>query len=328
MMSCVVSTKDGAFEYLETEMEIPIHCNDNNASPAATPELPVATMWCKKCFRFHCDAALNADDNLVSLSSSTSKMESYNCDLPDSLSKDVKKAQPKHSPYPTPLKLMDEMQSPGTVYPAKLENFAGGKNARIRSQYVYPVLNPIENSSQWNALKKEFDTNQPDHPGESFDQCRKASCEATKTPTRNFEDNADGIEQNQKNPMPVTESLSDWLKPVTSNDIKNRRTISNRKSYSGKSTDDDRPIVGSVAAHWNDDKPSHISPMSWDGNGIPNSTNKYKEVLILISLFMCECVCVYIYIYILRMRLLKRICVLLNLDLSAGSESQLACNPI
>ncbi|XXG74534.1 hypothetical protein AAC387_Pa07g3232 [Persea americana] len=280
MTSRVMFTRESAFEYVETEMGIPIRCNTYNASPAATPKLPVETMQCKKCVRFQCDTAHNADMDLVSLSSSTSKLESNNCNLHDSLSKDVGEGQlfgPKHSPYPTLVKLTDEMQSPGSVHPTKLENFAGGRNARIRSQYVYPVLNPVENSSQWNALKKEFDTHQVDHPGESFDQCRKACCESTKTPMKSFKDNADGIEQNRNSPMPVVESLSDWLKPVTSNDIKNRRTISNGKSYSGKSTDDDRPIVGSVAAHWNDDEPSHIPPKQWDGNGIPNSTTKYKE---------------------------------------------------
>ncbi|CAE6014258.1 unnamed protein product [Arabidopsis arenosa] len=32
-----------------------------------------------------------------------------------------------------------------------------------------------------------------------------------------------------------------------------------------------------VAAHWNEKEQSQISPKWWDGNGIPNSTNKYKE---------------------------------------------------
>ncbi|KAJ1385343.1 hypothetical protein SESBI_41765 [Sesbania bispinosa] len=40
----------------------------------------------------------------------------------------------------------------------------------------------------------------------------------------------------------------------------------------------DRPIIGVVAAHGNEDENSHISPAKWwDVNGIPNSTTKYKE---------------------------------------------------
>ncbi|XP_010414212.1 PREDICTED: protein JASON-like [Camelina sativa] len=42
-------------------------------------------------------------------------------------------------------------------------------------------------------------------------------------------------------------------------------------------THGDRPIIGMVAAHWNEKEQSLISPKWWDGNGIPNSTNKYKE---------------------------------------------------
>ncbi|XP_010510282.1 PREDICTED: protein JASON-like [Camelina sativa] len=55
------------------------------------------------------------------------------------------------------------------------------------------------------------------------------------------------------------------------------------KQSSGKNmealsiTHGDRPIIGMVAAHWNEKEQSLISPKWWDGNGIPNSTNKYKE---------------------------------------------------
>lgn len=54
----------------------------------------------------------------------------------------------KHSPYPTPLKLTDEMETPGTIYPASFENLRR-KNVRVRTQYVYPILNPVENLTQW-----------------------------------------------------------------------------------------------------------------------------------------------------------------------------------
>ncbi|KAK1643726.1 hypothetical protein QYE76_061531 [Lolium multiflorum] len=61
-------------------------------------------------------------------------------------------------------------------------------------------------------------------------------------------------------------SLSEWLKPPNS-----------RTSDSAKSSDDDRPIIGMVAAHWKNEEPENCTPQWWDGNGIPNSTNKYKE---------------------------------------------------
>jgi hypothetical protein len=69
-------------------------------------------------------------------------------------------------------------------------------------------------------------------------------------------------------------SLSHWLKPPKPFDI------FCTKSQSGISTDSDRPIIGSVATHWSE-KSETVSippPKVWDGKGIPNSTNKYKEV--------------------------------------------------
>ena len=52
----------------------------------------------------------------------------------------------KSSLEPTPLKLSDEMQIPKTVFPASVEVLPNGKT-RIRSQYVHPFLNPVENAS-------------------------------------------------------------------------------------------------------------------------------------------------------------------------------------
>ncbi|KAK4578012.1 hypothetical protein RGQ29_028230 [Quercus rubra] len=79
--------------------------------------------------------------------------------------------------------------------------------------------------------------------------------------------------------LKVEASLSAWLKPLPSiqdENSKNFDPASTRKPHFGR-TPGDRPIIGLVAAHWNDNEQSHISPKWWDGNGIPNSTNKYKE---------------------------------------------------
>ena len=54
----------------------------------------------------------------------------------------------KPSPNPTPLKLTDEMQTPGTVFPTYQENMTNKKNPRIRSQYVFYDLNPVVNISK------------------------------------------------------------------------------------------------------------------------------------------------------------------------------------
>ncbi|PIN17440.1 hypothetical protein CDL12_09899 [Handroanthus impetiginosus] len=74
-------------------------------------------------------------------------------------------------------------------------------------------------------------------------------------------------------------SLSSFLKPPsTEQDGNNKRfsSVPSENVYRVR-TPEDRPILGMMAAHWNEDEKSHVSPKWWDGNGIPNSTNKYKE---------------------------------------------------
>ena len=55
---------------------------------------------------------------------------------------------------------------------------------------------------------------------------------------------------------------------------------------------EDRPILGTVAAHWSHSSSSSTQPW-WDGKGIPNSTNKYKEVVTFVYyvfyFFFSEC---------------------------------------
>ncbi|KAI3457682.1 hypothetical protein Pfo_014345 [Paulownia fortunei] len=177
----------------------------------------------------------------------------------------------KPSPYPTPLKLTDEMQTPGTVFPAYMNNMAGGKVAKVRSQNVYSVLNPVENPSQWMELKDE--NSDSNHLSESLKLNDEDNL--TSTPMSELAVKHLSVGNEMKNEA----SLSSWLKPVSAKqDGSNEQfgSISGKKVYWGR-TPGDRPILGMVAAHWNDDETSHISPKWWDGNGIPNSTNKYKE---------------------------------------------------
>ncbi|OAY57337.1 protein JASON isoform X2 [Manihot esculenta] len=174
----------------------------------------------------------------------------------------------KPSPKLTPLKLSDEMQTPGTVFPTNVE-LANGKT-RIRSQYVYPVRNPVENASQW-KVRLEDDSS-------SF-QVTSQLMESSEQLENSTPKSAGGKEASSVPELKVEASLSSWFKPRQStcdNDDPNDRTAS-RKNFRFGKTPMDRPIIGMVAAHWNENEPSHISPKSWDGNGIPNSTNKYKE---------------------------------------------------
>lgn len=156
----------------------------------------------------------------------------------------------KPSPYPTPLKLFDEMQTPGTVYPASLEKSRDCKH-RVRSQFVYSNDNPSENVFLSKILE-EKDLNSEQDSSELSDYVRQAQS-ATPTPEKGLKKFAN------ENESVMEASLSSWLRPAS--------VIMEDK------------LVGVVAAHGNEDEDSHIShPKWWDGNGIPNSTTKYKEV--------------------------------------------------
>ncbi|XP_042005443.1 uncharacterized protein LOC121754162 isoform X1 [Salvia splendens] len=93
-----------------------------------------------------------------------------------------------------------------------------------------------------------------------------------------------GQANKQKNVVPVIEeedgegSLTSWFKPISAKRDGSNKQLSSISSQSGKPPAD-RPILGTVAAHWNDVELEvpHDPPKWWDGNGIPNSTNKYKE---------------------------------------------------
>ncbi|XP_039015930.1 protein JASON-like [Hibiscus syriacus] len=163
----------------------------------------------------------------------------------------------KHSPNPTPLKLFDGMQTPGTVFPSNMETLANGK-IRIRSEYVH------------NAMKEEAFSSKEmfDELKESHERLENAipKLEVGVKQTSLLKDSEDG-------------GLSSWLKPkqnAMDDPNKNLHVTFSKTPHISK-TPGDRPIIGLVAAHWKEDESSRISPKWWDGNGIPNSTTKYKE---------------------------------------------------
>lgn len=190
-------------------------------------------------------------------------------------SKNSKQSEPagnagtgKSSPYPTPLKLTDEMQTPGTVFSGYPDDM-GQARTRIRSQYVYPV----ENASQFKVFNDE-DSNSNTMNNENIESPKETD-EAN--PVLEAGKGEDSVGQDLK----LEASLSPWLRAPSSNlDGKDEHIGPNvAANFKYRRTPSDRPILGMVAAHWNDDdEASRISPKWWDGNGIPNSTNKYKEV--------------------------------------------------
>ncbi|GAU32905.1 hypothetical protein TSUD_152650 [Trifolium subterraneum] len=153
------------------------------------------------------------------------------------------------SPNPTPMKISEGMQTPGTVYPAR------------KSQFVYPNSSLSEDVSK--SMILEEDDYVPEQDSRKLSESTEQSQNATSTP--------------DKNEANMEESLSSWLKPA-SVILEERRKKMEMGYYQVRKTPADRPIIGMVAAHWNEDETSDVPPPKWwDGNGIPNSTNKYKE---------------------------------------------------
>ncbi|XP_027368570.1 protein JASON-like [Abrus precatorius] len=169
---------------------------------AASPFLATDTQRKTKSVRFECDIDLasdgsSSDDWHMKKSRSPNNQSAY-----------------KSSPYPTPMKLFDEMQTPGTVCPTSLEELRYGK-AQIRSQFVYPTYNPSEHVFRCKILE-EKDLNLEEDSRELIDSVEQA-----------------------RNATPIPDTR---LSEVS-----------------------------------NENEDIHFSRKGWDGNGIPNSTNKYKE---------------------------------------------------
>lgn len=152
------------------------------------------------------------------------------------------------SPNPTPMKISEGMQTPGTVYP-------------VKSQFVYPNNSLGEDVSKSKILEEEDYV--PAQDSRKMNKSIEQSQNATSTP--------------DKSESTVEEGLSSWLKPA-SVILEERRKKMEMAYNQTRKTPVDRPIIGMVAAHWIEEENSDAPPPKWwDGNGIPNSTNKYKE---------------------------------------------------
>ncbi|RZC48295.1 hypothetical protein C5167_041255 [Papaver somniferum] len=226
----------------DASSKTPMQPIDDDASSPVNPEIPMETTQCKnKSVRFDCDPSSAQSSNQ---SDSNGSNEGS-----------------KWSPYPTPLKITDEMQTPGTVFATNPENITNGKNPRIRCQYVYPAGNPLREFTQWNVLNEEDENTTPESTSVSF---------SSQSVVEHDKEAKAGERE-------AVVEFSKWLSSSPkSKSVGNYETISSERSHS-KTPEEDRPILGTVAAHWNDDEPTRVLPKWWDGNGIPNSTNKYKE---------------------------------------------------
>ncbi|XP_030519372.1 protein JASON isoform X2 [Rhodamnia argentea] len=256
-----ISSSEGSRAFrVQTTSEAHKRQNDSIAT-ALSPSNSALNAQCRnKSVRFECDV-----DGSWSRDS-TSEMASQSVE--ESESPGIQNTS-NAGPHPTPMKLTEEMQTPGTVFPAYMETLLP-QNARIRSEYVHSVLNPVQSTSQWKSLMDgECNCNL------LLDELKDTS----EQPGSTREKSEMHIEETSaRKESKVETSLSSWLKPPQNkwdDDDHKFRAVASKKSQFC-STPGDRPIIGLVAAHWNENETQTL-PKWWDGNGIPNSTNKYKE---------------------------------------------------
>ncbi|XP_068663984.1 protein JASON-like [Aristolochia californica] len=177
---------------------------------------------------------------------------------------------------------------------------------RDRSQYVHSVLNPVENLSQWKAVKAKpipLENRKENIAVEEGVQVPLSFEPTFQTPKpkKAFEkDSLSSPSPNQE--IRVDASLSNWLvSPMTTSDTtvsseKNvsptsnsskkyedrpilgaltveeiRRSASSSPRRSPSRSPDEIPILGTVGNYWN-----HQNKTS-DLKGIPNTTSKYRE---------------------------------------------------
>ncbi|XP_066325002.1 protein JASON-like isoform X3 [Miscanthus floridulus] len=193
------------------------------------------------------------------------------------------------SPYPTPLVLRGDIQTPGTYYTAYKETSKPGKRTRASRQFIYPVLRPIENKMQWMELKAEspvLSSNPPKRRNLSADSTEMAQqtfASSTVTETESSEyvsfpiyDNYAAQNEVMSPDEPKGQNVNQLLdEDDESNSSPDDGNVGKETWYEASVSD--VPIFPTFGLNWETDNPTPVLPKAWDGNGIPNTTTKYKE---------------------------------------------------
>lgn len=155
-----------------------------------------------------------------------------------------------------------EVDSPITCgVPEKdVKAMAFNRNVRDRSVYVHPVLNPVENLSQWKAVKSRGTLSVKPQQKENFSE-EEVLPRTSFTSEPTFKKSSYNVNHQAKNlnkDMAVDASLSNWLvsseittpkKKITTNELESfasgKSSITQGSSLSGVSTED-RPILGAL----------------------------------------------------------------------------------
>ncbi|CAN6240117.1 unnamed protein product [Urochloa humidicola] len=181
-------------------------------------------------------------------------------------------------------------------------------NLRDRSQHVHPVLNPVQNLSQWKAVKslktqavpgKKLDkenVNLVPDVGERHDSTfasqkrmshgisskKEVSVDASLSTWLHSSENSTVEKAQSKSPGSIS-SVSREERPVlgglTVEDLKQSSSASSPRR-SPRNNREGAPILGTVGSYWHctEQDNEYCSSRSDSGtNGIPNTTSKYRE---------------------------------------------------
>ncbi|WOL10635.1 hypothetical protein Cni_G19394 [Canna indica] len=235
--------------------------------------------------------------------------ESYDSFFSLPIDKEPRRFQEVNSPKPK--RFSGESYDSPAIDRQPIVVAAGG--TRDRSQFVHPVLNPVENLSQWKEVKvRAAPTKNPKRENICTDQENKMTFIAE--PAVMVKKMPEAPICLTKQEVSVDASLSNWLPPSSDNstvdgpqvstpnrsgspfsredrpilgaltieDIKQSSvTSSPRRSPSKSPPADEIPIMGTVGRYWNsktlqDDSASSRRSGS-EIKGIPNTTSKYRE---------------------------------------------------
>lgn len=176
-------------------------------------------------------------------------------------------------------------------------------NARDRSVYVHPVLNPVENLTQWKAVKAKRTSPLPLMPSEKENSISNTDHGIPLRSKPSFKERC----LSSKQEIAVDASLSNWLgssiatpKRSTSQSpnsvishedrpILGALTVEELKQFSASNSPvkspyrspDETPIIGTVGTYWNHKGSVNCvedSGSVYSFKGIPNTTSKYGEV--------------------------------------------------
>ncbi|XP_037446221.1 protein JASON-like [Triticum dicoccoides] len=228
---------------------------------------------------------------------------------------------PSDSPFPTPLVLRDDIQTPG--FTTHQGNFKPGKRGRASKQFLYPVLRPIENKLQWTELRDESsspvvashppkrrylsaDSTENEKPhqqtlpgsvnadaalssesapflfhgGWKAQHAEEEACPEDENVNQQQLVGGGGVgellSKSSENGKHGVASLSCWLKTTCADGEGEGQT--GRQLGFGSVDLSDVPVFVASGLNWdNENNPTPMLPKAWDGNGIPNTTTKYKE---------------------------------------------------